>query len=232
MNLMKKEFLEHSSEKVRENKCIDCGKIFTKPSSFYNHRKMSHGYKPTKENERGRPIKSESKPFVRVLEEIFISPRKAMQDKVFPELAKILLKIVRKEKEFYDKVFDCMEKFEKDFEEFVKRSEIFKENCICSDYLKIKSEENGNELKRFFRILLENWRLTLKLTDGFCKELAIIIGYFLENNKKNKEELVEGIKENLKLPIILIQNMNSVGDENFIEKFIDILINWKKNYKL
>ena len=231
MSLLKSDHPELPQDKSKDQVCEECGKSFSKSSSFYNHRKLTHGYKPAKENERGRPIKSESKPFDRVLQEILETPRKAMQDKIFPELAKILLKIVRKEKEFYDKVFDSMEKFEKDFDEFVKRTDLNYEKYTTFEYLK-PEPSNNSDIKRFFKILLDNWRLTLKLTDNFCKELAIIIGYFLENCKKNKEELIQGIKEKLDLKIIINEELNTVGGIDFISCFIDILLNWKKNYKL
>ncbi len=232
MNTYKNNDLQESGpEKPKEHVCDECGKSFSKSSSYYNHRKLTHGYKPAKENERGRPIKSESKPFERVLEEILHTPRKAMQDKIFPELAKILLKIVRKEKDFYEKVFDSMEKFDKDFDEFVSRSQLTCNKCPGMDFLNPEAIVD-NDLKKFFRILVDNWRLTLKLTDNFCKELAIIVGYFLENWKKNKEDLIEEIKEKLELNIIITQGLNDVGGGDFVASLLEILITWKKNYKL
>jgi len=230
MSSLKKELHSSFREKpLKDLFCVECNKNFSKSSSFYNHRKLTHGYKPAKDNERGRPIKSEARPFERVLTEVLISPRKVMQDKYFPELAKILLKIVRQDKEFYEKVFDSLEKFEKDFEGFVKRSLILEEDLPGIDFLK---DSNIDEFKLFFKILLENWRLTLKLTDGFCRELAIIMGYFIENAKKGKNEIVREIKEKLELDIICTQGLNNASDVEFLDVFIEILNNWKKNYKL
>ena len=230
MSSLKKEHDNVRDKPHKEFHCSECNKTFSKSSSFYNHRKLTHGYKPAKDNERGRPIKSEARPFERVLAEIFESPRKAMQDKYFPELAKILLKIVRKNKDFYDKVFDTLEKFDKDFEQYVDRT-LQSEDCPELEFLKIKN--HPNELKRFFRILLDNWRLTLKLTDAFCKELAVIMGFFFDNHKIGKETLAEEIKEKLDLNIILTQGLNNVcDDEDFVEHFLEILLTWKKNYNL
>ena len=53
-----------------------------------------------------------------------------------------------------------------------------------------------------------------------------------ENYKKNKEELIEEIKEKLELNIIMTQGLNLVGGGDFVASLVEILITWKKNYKL
>lgn len=219
------------TDKPKEYICEECNKTFSKASSFYNHRKITHNFRPTKENERGRPIKSEPKPFERKLDEILSIPRKIMQDKDFPNLAKHLLKIVRKEKDLYDKVFESLEKFDNDFESFIERAELLSEDFPGISFLRA---DRFDTLKLIYRTLLENWRLTLKLTDGFTHDLAILIGFFLENTHKMKHEIVEGAKEELgdSLNVIIRQKMNDIGGGDFIETFVEILFSWKRNYKL
>lgn len=230
MNPTKKEFHESSRDRApKEHVCQECGKSFSKSSSFYNHRKLQHNFKPRKDNERGRPVKSDAKPFDRNLLEIFKNPRKAMQDRYFPELAKVLLKIVRKDKDCYDKVFDSLDKFDRDFGAFVRRSMLLSEEWPGIDFL---DEGVQEEIKLFFRILLENWRLTLKLTDAFCKELALIIGYFVVSFRKPKEEIAHELKTSQSLEIIVNQGLNNVCETDFLEQFLEILSNWKNNYKL
>lgn len=219
-------------DKCKEFVCAECGKTFSKSSSFYNHRKQTHNFRPTKENERGRPIKSESKPFERKLEDILTIERKIMQDRDFPELAKVLLKIVRKEKELYEKVFETLEKFDKDFQGFLKGTGLLEEkNLPGLDFLR---NDLTDPFKKLCRTLLENWRLTLKLTDVFCKEVVIMMGFYVEYVNEGKDFICRKIKEEAGnyLGITLKQKLNWVCGGDFIASFVDILFSWKKNYKL
>ena len=49
----------NSNEEKKEFSCDECMKTFSKSSTLYNHKKQAHNFKPPKDNERGRPIKTE-----------------------------------------------------------------------------------------------------------------------------------------------------------------------------
>jgi hypothetical protein len=53
--------MSESNEERKEHLCEICNKTFSKSTTCYNHKKNTHPneFKPTKENERGRPIKTQ-----------------------------------------------------------------------------------------------------------------------------------------------------------------------------
>lgn len=156
-----------------------------------------------------------------------------MQDRSFPDLAKLLLRIIREDKRgktIYDEIFNDVDNYDIDFQIFVQNSYPNKtsEDREYAEFL-WRDKKFNSDIQNFFYILLENWRITLKLTEKFMKELIVIVGFFINNcERMSKKELIDNLKENFKFEISRNEHLGL----DFLEQLITMLFGWKENYKL
>jgi hypothetical protein len=156
-----------------------------------------------------------------------------MQDRSFPDLAKLLLKIIREEKkgkQIYDEIFNDVDNYDIDFKVFVENNLLNKihEKREFAEFL-WREPDSNSDMEKFFYILLENWRITLKLTDKFMDELIVMVGFFIKNcERMSKKEIIENMKENFKFEISKKEHLGA----DFVEQLILMLSAWKDNYKL
>lgn len=156
-----------------------------------------------------------------------------MQDRSFPDLAKLLLRIIREDKrgkQIYDEIFNDVDNYDIDFQNFVQNNYPNKtaEEREFAEFL-WRDKTFNTDMQNFFYILLENWRITLKLTEKFMKELIVIVGFFINNcERMTKKEIIDNLRENFKFDISKNEHLGL----DFLEQLLTMLFGWKENYKL